>query len=514
MSTIKVSKYRARAAPRIRQRVHVRPGPEHDRGVRRERSSDGADKGGADLPLVVDLDGTLIYSDLLWESILLFLKKNFLQAWRLPLWLLQGKVAFKDKLAAAIEFDPATLPYDQALLAEIRAQREQGRATILATGSHRRMADAVATHLQLFDGVHATENARNLTSHDKAEELVGRYGAKGFDYIGNARVDVPVWHHCRVAYSVTRKPFHLGEGRFTERIGSARIRWGRPLLKAMRPRQWLKNMLVFVPMLAGHAINATTFVQSLMAFVAFSLCASSAYLLNDALDAHDDRLHPTKRFRPIANGNLPLPVALGASVLLAAVALALSGAFDVLLLGAVAMYFLATLSYSMYLKRLMMFDIVVLAILYSMRILGGSAATHIEPSFWLLGFSFFVFLSLASLKRHSELINMARAGKEKTRGRGYNVEDRMPIGMMGVNSAMMSVVVLMVYFNSSNVVQLYKTPVLLLGVVPLLVLWLGRLWMLSFRGEVNEDPVYYVSKDPTSLVVAASCVVLAILASI
>ena len=273
-------------------------------------------------------------------------------------------------------------------------------------------------------------------------------------------------------------------------------------------------MLVFVPMLAGHAINATTFVQSLMAFVAFSLCASSAYLLNDALDAHDDRLHPTKRFRPIATGTLPLPVALGASVLLAAAALALSGAFDVLLLGAVAVYFLATLSYSMYLKRLMMFDIVVLAILYSMRILGGSAATHIEPSFWLLGFSFFVFLSLASLKRHSELINMARAGKEKTRGRGYNVDDRMPIGMMGVNSAMMSVVVLMVYFNSSNVVQLYRTPVLLLGVVPLLVLWLGRLWMLSFRGEVNEDPVYYVSKDPTSLVVAASCVVLAILASI
>ncbi|HMA08928.1 MAG TPA: UbiA family prenyltransferase, partial [Ramlibacter sp.] len=272
--------------------------------------------------------------------------------------------------------------------------------------------------------------------------------------------------------------------------------------------------LVFVPMLAGHAINATTFVQSLVAFVAFSLCASSAYLLNDALDAHDDRLHPTKRFRPIAAGTLPPQVAIAASVLLATVALALGAAFDVLLLSAVAVYFLATLSYSVYLKRLMMFDIVVLAILYSMRILGGSAATHIEPSFWLLGFSFFVFLSLASLKRHSELINMTRDGTATTRGRGYNIDDRLPIGMMGINSALMSVVILMVYFNSSNVVQLYKTPVLLLGLVPLLVLWLGRLWLLSFRGQVNEDPVYYVSKDPTSLVVAASCLVLAILASL
>lgn len=468
----------------------------------------------ADLPLVVDLDGTLIYSDLLWECLLLFLKKHPLQAWRLPLWLLQGKAAFKARLAAAIEVDPATLLYDQALLVEIRAQREQGRPTILATGSHRRVADAVASHLQLFDEVHATDGVRNLTSHDKASELVRCYGTKGFDYVGNARVDIPVWHHCRVAYSVARKPFHLGEGRSTEQIGDARTRWGKPLLKAMRPRQWLKNLLVFVPMLAGHAVNATAFLQSLMAFVAFSLCASSAYLLNDALDAHDDRLHPTKRLRPIAAGTLPLPVAIGSSMLLAFLALALSAAYDVLLLGAVAVYFLATLSYSMYLKRLMMFDIVALAMLYSMRILGGSAATHIEPSFWLLGFSFFVFLSLASLKRHSELVNLSRAGKGQTRGRGYNVDDRTPIGMIGVNSALMSVVVLMVYFNSASVVLLYKTPVILLGLVPLLVLWLGRLWMLSFRGEVNEDPVYYVSKDPISLVVGAGCVVLAVLASL
>ncbi len=486
--------------------------PRSDAAAHVAMPSNSANQG--QLPLVVDLDGTLIYSDLLWEMIVQFLKKNLLQAWRLPLWLLQGKAGFKARLAAAVEMDPATLPYDQQLLQEIRTQRQQGRPTVLATGSHRRHADAIASHLQLFDGVHATEGGCNLTAHNKAAELVRNYGHKGFDYIGNAQADVPVWHDCRIAYSVSTQPFNLNDGRSTERIGAARVQWGRPLVKGMRPRQWLKNLLVFVPMLAGHAISAATFAQSLAAFIAFSFCASSAYLLNDTLDAQDDRLHPTKRHRPIAAGTLPLPTALGASALLAAASIALSAWFDPLLLGMVSLYFLSTLSYSLYVKRLMMFDIALLAILYSMRILGGSAATHIEPSFWLLGFSFFVFLSLALIKRHNELFNLVRQGKEQTRGRGYRSEDRIPIGILGVNSGLMSVVVLMVYFNSANVVQLYRTPVLLLGVVPLLVLFLGRLWMLSFRGEVHEDPVFFVSKDPVSLVLGGGCVLLAVLASL
>lgn len=468
----------------------------------------------AQLPLVVDLDGTLIYSDLLWEQLVQFLRKNLLQAWRLPLWLLRGKAHFKARLAAAAQVDPATLPYDPQLLEAIRIQRQHGRPTVLATGTHRQAAAAVAAHLRLFDAVHATEDGRNLTAHEKAAELVRSYGHKGFDYVGNERADVPVWHACRIAYCVAARSFELDEGRRTERIGAPRVRWAGPLLKGLRPRQWLKNLLVFVPMLAGHAINATTLVQSLTAFVAFSCCASSAYLLNDALDAPDDRLHPVKRHRPIATGALPLPVALAGALLLALGALALSAWFDPLLLGMVALYFLSTLSYSLYVKRLMMFDIALLAILYSMRILGGSAATHIEPSFWLLGFSFFVFLSLALIKRHNELFNLVRQGKGRTRGRGYLTEDRIPIGIMGVNSGLMSVVVLMVYFNSANVVQLYKTPVLLLGVVPMLVLFLGRLWMLSFRGEVHEDPVFFVSKDPVSLALGGGCVLLAVLASL
>lgn len=464
-------------------------------------------------PLVVDLDGTLIHSDLLWESIVLFLKKNILRAWLLPVWLFAGKAAFKDKLAREVDLDPAALPYDPAVLALVRAERARGRSIVLATGAQRRFAEQVAAHLGLFDLVLATGDGVNLTSHNKARRLADLYGARGYDYIGNARADLPVWLGCEEAWSVTSTPFRLGDGRDTRHSGSVRPGLARALFKALRPRQWLKNLLVFVPMLAGHALDLQTFTAALTAFAAFSLCASSAYLLNDALDAQDDRVHPTKHTRPIASGALPLPVALFASPLLALAALALCAATNVLLLGAVLVYFVSTVAYSVWLKRLLMVDIVALAILYSLRVIGGAAATGIPPSFWLLAFSFFIFLSLALLKRHSELINLHKRGKDKTRGRGYTVEDRLPVGVMGVNSAFISVLIFMLYFNSSNVLELYRTPEWLAGILPLLVFWLGRLWVLSFRGQVNEDPVLYVSRDRASLVVVACCVLLATLAA-
>ncbi|MYM33742.1 UbiA family prenyltransferase [Duganella sp. FT94W] len=279
----------------------------------------------------------------------------------------------------------------------------------------------------------------------------------------------------------------------------------RALWRALRPRHWLKNLLVFVPMLAAHALHAGTALQSLLAFAAFCLCASSAYLLNDVLDAADDRHHPVKRHRPVASGALPAPLARLVSGLLALTALAACAYYDALLLLAVAVYFVATVAYSLYLKRLLMVDTVMLALLHTLRVLGGCAVTRIEPSFWLLAFSFFLFLSLALLKRHSELVNLHRAGKDKTAGRGYATADRQPIGMMGMNSAFVSVVIFMLYFNSENVLKLYTHPAWLFGIVPLAMLWLGRLWMLSFRGEVHDDPLLYVSKDPFSLVVIAAC---------
>jgi 4-hydroxybenzoate polyprenyltransferase/phosphoserine phosphatase len=463
--------------------------------------------------LVVDLDGTLIRSDLLWESLVLFLKRHPLQAWRLPFWLLGGKAAFKESLASRVELDPAALPYDEVLLEHIVAQRGEGREIVLATGAHTRLAHGVAAHLGLFDRVLATADGVNLTGHAKARRLTELYGAGAWDYIGNSRADLPVWLASRQAYSVTARPFRLADGRLTSQLGARRGGVAGGLLRALRPRQWIKNLLVFTPMLASHTLELPVLLASLLAFVVFSLCASSAYLLNDALDAQDDRMHPVKRRRPIASGALPLWLGLAASPLLAATGLALSALFNPLLLIAAGVYLTATLTYSLHLKRLLMIDIVALAVLYTLRVLGGGAATGIEPSFWLLAFSFFIFLSLALLKRHSELGRLQRDGKEKTRGRGYTTADRLPVGIMGVNAAFVSLLIFILYFNSENVLMLYAHPVWLLGIIPLLVFWLGRLWTLSFRGEVNEDPVLYVSRDKVSLAVLAMCAALAVAAS-
>jgi 4-hydroxybenzoate polyprenyltransferase len=460
------------------------------------------------LPLVVDLDGTLIHSDLLWETLVLFLRRHFLRVLALPLWLMHGKAGFKERIAREVELDPAALPYDQALLALIRSEREDGRTIVLATGAQRRLAEQVATHTRTFDLVLATDDV-NLTSHNKAARLAKLYGAQGFDYIGNSRADLPVWLGSRTAFCVAGKQYRLADGRSTTQVGTRRGSAARALVKAMRPRQWLKNLLVFVPMLAGHALYLDTLMASMLAFAAFSACASSAYLLNDALDAQDDRVHPVKHKRPIASGALPLPLALVASPLLALAALAACALVKPLLLLPLGVYFVTTVAYSVYLKRLLMIDIVTLAILYSLRVLGGSAATGIEPSFWLLAFSFFIFLSLALLKRHSELFNLHREGKEKTRGRGYTTADKTPIGIMGINAAFVAVLIFMLYFNSQNVLQLYRHPAWLLGILPLLVFWLGRMWTLAFRGQVNEDPVLYVSKDKVSLVVLVLCGLLA-----
>jgi 4-hydroxybenzoate polyprenyltransferase len=465
-------------------------------------------------PLVIDLDGTLTYSDLLWESFVLFLKHRLSRIWLLPVWLCGGKARLKEGLAGGEEFDARALPYDKDLIAYIRQQRAMGRPIVLATGAQRRLADKVAAHLQLFDVVLATEHGVNLTSGRKAEALIRHYGRGGFDYVGNSRVDIPVWEACRTPFSVAARTFRLADGRIPARIGGARHAWLPALWQALRPRQWLKNLLVFVPVLAGHRFTAEALAGSLVAFAAFSLCASSAYLLNDVLDVHDDRLHATKHTRPIATGRLPIAAAIGAFPLLAGAAFLLCGLANPLLLAAVGVYYATTVWYSLHLKRIMMLDIVVLALLYCIRIVGGAAASLVPPSFWLIGFSFFLFFSLALLKRFSELGNLRRRGGRRARGRGYQTADATPIGAMGINAAFVSVLILMLYMNSENALQHYRYPVLLYLWLPLLAFWLGRVWLLAYRGKVNEDPVHYVSRDRISLAVFAACGSLGVAATV
>lgn len=458
--------------------------------------------------IVVEMDGALVQSSLLWEAVVIFIKRHGLRAYMLIFWCCLGKEAFKSKLFASVKLDPATLPYDHKLLAFLMAKRAKGQRIILSSKSPANVASAVTAHLDLFSDV------LHMPQENVARQLTQTFGDQAFDYIGQKSTDRAIWKLSRIPYSVNHKQLRLPDGRDIKHVGTFRATWTFPLLKAMRPRQWMKNLLVFMPMTAGHMLTYEAFAQSIVAFIAFSLCASSAYLFNDALDAQDDRAHVTKRSRPIAAGTLPIPIAITFSIVLAAVSLTLCYWSDMLLLLVVVVYFISTVSYSLYLKRLLMVDIVTLAILFSLRIIGGSASTRIEPSFWLLTFSFFLFLSLALLKRHSELFNLHQQGKKNTNGRGYTTADKAPVGMMGVSSAFMSVLIFMLYFNSENVLILYPRPAFLLAIVPLLIFWLGRLWILSFRGEVNEDPVLYVSKDSVSLIVIAMCAALGMMASL
>jgi 4-hydroxybenzoate polyprenyltransferase len=280
------------------------------------------------------------------------------------------------------------------------------------------------------------------------------------------------------------------------------------LLHAMRPRQWLKYLLVFVPTLAAHSPTVTALFQSLFAFCAFSICASGTCLLSESLDAWDEHRHPVKRNRSIESGVLHVPLALAAGVVLVMIALGLSAWVEPRLLLVVAIYFVATMLYSAWLKRLLMVDIVALALLSCIPIVGGGAVTHIEPPFWLMAFAFFLFLSLSMLGRHSELVSLQRKGEIALNGSGYTTADKAPMATMGVASGFLAVLVMILYFISPNVVASYGHPAILIGILPLLVFWMGRLWMLSFRGQVEEVPLLYVSRDPASIVVIALCAAL------
>lgn len=457
-------------------------------------------------PLVVDLDGTLIRSDLLVESGFRLIALNPLNLIRLPLWLREGKAGFKARIADHAVLDLHTLPLNEDLVAFIKAERARGRKVYLATAADRRPAEDLARHLGLFDGVFASDGAVNLGGSNKARLLCERFGEHGFDYAGDAKVDLAVWEKAREGILVNASPKLLRAAR--RRCG--RIREiaprpgpkarGRSALRAMRLHQWLKNLLVFLPLLAGHAFNLPTVGAALLAFLAFGLCASSVYLLNDLLDLPNDRAHPTKRHRPFASGAVPLlhglalvPLLLAGSVILAAF---LPWAFIAVLAG----YYALTLAYSLALKRLMVVDVLVLGGLYTVRVMAGAAATGIAVSPWLLVFSMFLFLYLALVKRQTELVGSLRENRKSLAGRGYHTEDLSVLEGLAAASGFLSVLVLALYITSPDVFRLYHRPEALWGVIPLLVYWISRTLILAHRGEMHDDPVVFAATDRVSLV--------------
>lgn len=443
---------------------------------------------------------------MLHETFILLIKRNPLYVFMLPLWLLRGKAYLKKQIASRVEFDPSCLPYRTELIDHLREERAAGRRVVLTTASDEQIAQRIASHLKLFDEVQASDGKHNLSGKRKLALLTERYGERCFAYAGNASIDLHIWRYAATAIVVGDADLARRAGELTsvQRVFPPEPRSWKTFLKAIRLHQWLKNLLIFVPLLTAHKfVDGALLTQASLAFLSFGLCASSVYLLNDLLDLEADRHHLTKRRRPFAAGVLPiwLGVALIPAFLFfsAAIAWGLPGPFQLALL----IYLLSTAAYSFFLKRLALIDVLALAGLYTLRIIAGGAAVGIAPTQWLLAFSMFLFLSLALVKRFSELYEARESNCETAKGRGYYASDLEQIASLGGASGYMSVLVLALYINSHDVAVLYSQPNLLWLVCAVLLYWISRVWLLAHRGEMHEDPIIFAIKDRVSYIALA-----------
>lgn len=459
-----------------------------------------------DLPLAVDLDGTLLHTDLLHESILQLARLKPWLIFQLPIWLLGGRAKLKSRLTSAVNLPIASMPFNSELIAYIREQRSSGRRIILCTASHQTLAQSVADHLGIFDEVLASNECVNLLGLKKANALVAKFGDKGFDYAGNSHADFAVWEKARSVIvvngqsSLVMKAVSLFA---VEKIFPQQAVGFKSWIKVFRLHQWVKNILIFMPAIAAHAAFTGDSLKNLIfAFFSFSLCASFVYILNDLLDLESDRRHPRKRYRPFASGQIPIWV----GAILAPI-LILSGIFIAVDIGMnflswLLIYLLLTSFYSWGLKRFVIVDVLTLAILYTLRIVAGAAAIEMPLSFWILAFSIFLFLSLAFIKRDAELRSHDGIGHQ-LHGRGYITTDAPLIQQLGISSGFAAVLVLALYINSENVIKLYRMPEMIWGAVPLLLWWLSWMWFKANRGLMHDDPIVFAIKDKTSLFIGA-----------
>ena len=456
------------------------------------------------VPLVVDLDGTLVKTDMLIESVIfsrVHYKKAFIP---LAIGFLRGKAKFKELAARDFKVDTASLPFHDGVLELIQHHSMAGHDIVLATASAEAIAKQIADQLGFFTLVLSSTENLNLSGPNKASVLVETFGVNGFDYVGNSVKDLPVWEVARTKYLAgknwrARRVFNkLNGGVELQDLTEKRSvkKWAR----AIRIHQWAKNLLLFVPFVAAHeTLTFTSATTLLSAFFAFSFLASSVYLLNDVVDIQSDRAHPTKRFRPIPNGAISIGMALTVAfaLFLAALSVGASLAIEFTLL--FFTYWLLTSLYTFWFKRLLLIDVVTLAVLYTLRVVAGGSAVGIQVSPWLLVFSFFLFLSLAFVKRSSELTSHTRSDAALANSRPYRVRDLSVVNTQGIVSGFASILVFTLYLSSDTVTLLYENSETLWFAVPLLTFWISRLWVLASRGDVDEDPILFATQDKTSL---------------
>lgn len=458
--------------------------------------SDGAPAG---VPLVVDLDDTLLRSDLLLECFWKGMGVAPIDTLRIVLRNWRDRPALKAALAARFAPDVARVPRDPAVEAAIREAAAAGREVVVASGSSRELAEAVAAAVGDIDVVYGTEGRINLTAANKAALLTERYGKGGFDYIGDSAKDIPVWRAARraiVARPAARFRARLAaEGVAAEPLG-APWSWTDVAL-ALRPHQWVKNVLLFLPLIAAHRLDPAGIALTFAGFVAFSALASSIYIVNDLTDLDADRLHEKKRHRIFASGRLPIKLGMALSLGLGLFGLAVAAALGWASFGVMVLYLITTLAYSMRLKRVRWTDITVLAALYTIRVVAGAAATGVEASGWLIAFVFPVFLTLACVKRLTELAKATTDGYLP--GRRYGRADRDDVFNVAILGALASVGIFLAYSASDMAAVLYRSIPVLWLVATALAIWLGRMIYTGWAGRQDYDPILFALTDKIGL---------------
>ena len=467
--------------------------------------------------IAVDLDGTLTLTDTLHEAVLVLVRNKPLLIFQLPIWLARGIAYLKLKVAENSALDVAILPYNLPFVDWLKEQKASGKKIVLCTAANQLIANNVSKHFDFFDDVIASDEYTNLKSTNKRKALEGKYGEQGYDYAGNSSADEEVWAGASKAIVVNANSRLIAKASqvatVSETFPSASISLS-DWFKALRLHQWLKNLLLFVPLLAAHQFaNFQSLGTLIVAFISFGLCASAVYIVNDLLDLESDRQHPRKKNRPFASAKLPISLGVLIVPLLIAASISLGVIVAKDFLVVLLIYLSLTVTYSLALKRIVLVDCLTLATLYTIRIIAGAAAASITLSFWLLAFSVFIFLSLALVKRYAELKVQMQEGKSATHGRGYLVSDAPLLQTLGVSSGYISALVIVLYVRSEDVVSLYTQPLAIWLVLPILLFWVSWVWLKAERGEMHDDPIVFAAKDKASLLVAALTVVVFVYAA-
>lgn len=451
--------------------------------------------------LYVDLDGTFTKADLLFESLISSIKNKPFVLFYIFFWILRGRAYLKHKLSLFGNVDVKSLPLNEEFYRFLLDEKRNGRTIVLATASNEKFAKMVCDEFDIFSSYLSSDDTINLKGESKLRRIQAEN--KIFSYAGNSVEDFIIFAESEESYLVnpTDAARKIALTTSTTRAFDDKPQSGSVWLKQLRVHQWIKNILIFVPLfVSGSFLHQQPFVLSLAGFLSFSLLASATYILNDLLDLESDRLHPRKKNRPLASGRISIARGIIVVFVLFVVSLIISLFVGPIFFIILISYLILTLSYSMKLKKYFGIDVICLASLYTLRIVAGAAIIGVVVSFWLLSFSMFIFFSLAIIKRCAELRVIEKSEKIKAAGRDYNADDYHLLVSVGVSSSMLAVLMFCFYINSNVLTDQYQEPTLLWLAVPALTYWIMRMWIKTHRNEMHDDPIVFSLRDFGSVV--------------